>query len=201
MRSKNSFSNLRLNTNLSLFTNTNIIPYYLFCYHFLNSNNSPTPLLPSSPLDTLFFLTPPLLPTYSLLTPIFSSLNLAQLESFPPFLILFPYYLESSPLSHTSKNSTPTFSLPTFTLPSILCLLFLEHITTFLYFSYFIAMTATSMPAYNNRTGPTFDPCWPWKLWQYFLDLDFYFTWSIVGDIMEYKKHVCCFLNIDTCKL
>ena len=114
MRSKNSFSNLRLNTNLSLFTNTNIIPYYLFCYHFLNSNNSPTPLLPSSPLDTLFFLTPPLLPTYSLLTPIFSSLNLAQLESFPPFLILFPYYLESSPLSHTSKNSTPTFSFAYF---------------------------------------------------------------------------------------
>ena len=61
-----SFSNLGLNANLSLFTNTDIMPYHLSHHHLLNLDNLLTLLLSSPPLDTSFFLTPPLLPTHSL---------------------------------------------------------------------------------------------------------------------------------------
>ena len=65
-----SFSTLRLDANLSLFTNTDIVPYHLSHHYLLNSNNLPTPLLPLSPPDSSFFLIPLSLLTHSLLTPI-----------------------------------------------------------------------------------------------------------------------------------
>ena len=88
------------------------------------------PLLPLPPSDSLFFLTLLLLSTCSLLIPLFPPLDIAQLKSLPPLLILSLHYLRSASLSHTSNNSTPTFPSPTFTLLLILCPLSSEHITT-----------------------------------------------------------------------
>ena len=159
-----SFSTLRLDTNLSLFTDADIVPYHLSHHHLLDSDNSPTPLLPSPPPDSLFFLTPPSSPTRSLLTPLSPSLDIAQFELSPPSPILSLHHSRSSSLSHTPEKSTPTLPSPTFTLPLISCLLSPEHIATPIHNSLIIAMANPSMPARGNRTAPTFDPHQPREL-------------------------------------
>ena len=156
-----SFSNLGLDDNLSLFMDTDIVPYHLSHHYLLHSDNSPTPLLPSTLLGTLFFLTPPLSLNHSQLTLISPSFDLNHLASTPLSPILSHHHSQSSSLSHTPKNSTPTFPLPTFTLPSISRPLSLEHLDPLSQSSQIFTMATPSMPACDDRTAPTFDPHQP----------------------------------------